>query len=222
MRITKYVHACLLLEKGADKILFDPGKFSFLQGKVKASRFENISAIILTHCHPDHIDDDALKQIIENNPQSSVLANTEIKNKLAEKDIKVEVLENGTRAVGNFSVEAFDAAHEKILADEIPQNTAYVVDDIFVHPGDSLAESVLTKARTRILALPTMAPWETELQAFEFAKKMSPEKVVPIHDGYVKDFFLESRYAALQKFLKKESIEFLWMSSAGDFIEVEY
>lgn len=220
MRITKYIHACLLIEKEADKILFDPGKFSFAEGKVKPSRFENLSAIILTHCHPDHIDDDALKTIVENNPNAVVLANSEIKNKLAEKDIIVEVLESGTRKVGNFSIEAFDAAHEKILADEIPQNTAYVIDDLLVHPGDSLAETVLAKAKTKILALPTMAPWETELQAFEFAKKMAPEKVVPVHDGYVKDFFLKSRYAALQKFLKKENIEFLWMSEAGDFIDV--
>ncbi len=220
MRITKYIHACLLLEKDADKILFDPGKFSFAEGKVKPNQFENLSAIILTHCHPDHIDDDALKTIIENNPNAVVLANTEIKNKLAEKDIKVEVLETGMQKVGGFSIEAFDAAHEKILADEISQNTAYIIDDLLIHPGDSLAESILIRAKTRILALPTMAPWETELQAFEFAKKMSPEKVVPIHDGYVKDFFLESRYAALQKFLKKEDIEFLWMSKAGDFIDV--
>lgn len=220
MRITKFIHACLLIEKDADKILFDPGKFTFVEGKVKPSQFKNLSAIILTHCHPDHIDDDALKEIIENNQNAVVLANTEIKNKLAEKDVKVEVFESETRKVGNFSIEAFDAPHEKILADEIPQNTAYSVDDVFIHPGDSLAESLLTKAKTKILALPTMAPWETELQAFEFAKKMSPEKVVPIHDGYVKDFFLESRYAALQKFLKKEDIEFLWMSKAGDFIDV--
>ena len=34
MRISKYIHACLLVEKGADKILFDPGKFSFIEGLV--------------------------------------------------------------------------------------------------------------------------------------------------------------------------------------------
>ncbi len=35
MKITKYIHSCLLLEKDTDKILFDPGKFSFAEGKVK-------------------------------------------------------------------------------------------------------------------------------------------------------------------------------------------
>lgn len=220
MKITKYIHSCLLIENGTDKILFDPGLFSFVEGKVKPSQFAGLSAIILTHNHPDHIDADSLKKIIENNPNAIVLANSEIKRKLAEKDIAVEAFETGTRAVGAFKIEAFDAPHEKILADEIPQNTAYVVDGDFVHPGDSIAETVYQYAGTKILALPTMAPWETELQTFEFAKKMRPQFAVPVHDGYAKDFFLESRYENFQKFLKKETIEFQWMSKAGDFFEI--
>lgn len=220
MKIIKYIHSCLLIENATDKILFDPGKFSFVEGKVKPSQFTNLSAIILTHNHPDHIDADSLKEIIKNNPNAVPLANREIKTKLAEKDVAVETFEAGTRSVGAFQIEAFDAPHEKILADEIPQNTAYVVDGAFVHPGDSLAESVVRYAGTKILALPTMAPWETELQTFDFAKKMRPQFVVPIHDGYAKDFFLEARYENFQKFLKRENIEFQWMNKAGDYFEI--
>ncbi len=149
MRITKYIHSCLLIENESDKILFDPGLFSFVEGKVKPSQFTDLSAIILTHNHPDHIDADSLKEIIENNPNVVVLANTEIKNNLAEKQIIVEAFETGTRQVGKFHIEAFDAPHEKILADEIPQNTAYVIDNVFVHPGDSLAESVVKRSGTK-------------------------------------------------------------------------
>ncbi|CAN5128225.1 MBL fold metallo-hydrolase [soil metagenome] len=220
MKITKYIHSCLLLEKDTDKILFDPGLFSFVEGKVKPNQFQDLTAIILTHCHPDHIDDESLKQIIDNNPKTVVLANTQIQSKLAEKKISVEVFENGTRQIGSFNVEALDAPHEKLLADEIPQNTAYIVDEVFLNPGDSLAESLYAKKNTRVLALPLMAPWETELQTFEFAKKMSPQQVVPIHDGYAKDFFLESRYQTFLKFLKREEIEFLWMNKPGDFTEL--
>ncbi|MDQ3750517.1 MAG: MBL fold metallo-hydrolase [Acidobacteriota bacterium] len=220
MRITKYIHSCLLIENETDKILFDPGLFSFVERKIKPSQFTDLLAIILTHNHPDHIDAHSLKEIIENNPDAVVLANTEIKNKLAEKEIAVEAFETGRRRVGNFNIEAFDAPHEKILADEIPQNTAYVIDNVFVHPGDSLAESVVKRSGIKILALPTMAPWETELQTFDFAKKMSPQYVVPIHDGYAKDFFLESRYENFQKFFKRENIEFQWMNKTGDFFEI--
>lgn len=221
MKITQYVHSCLLIEKGLSRILFDPGLFSFVEGQVKPKQFQNLQGIILTHCHPDHIDDESLKTIIENNPHAVVLANAEIAGKLGEKQISVEGFETGTRTVGDFTVEAFDAPHEKLLADEIPQNTAYVLDDLLVHPGDSLAESVLQKTGTKVLALPTMAPWATELQVYDFAVKMSPQFVVPIHDGYAKDFFIKSRHQTFQKFLKKEDIGFQWMSAAGDFFEIQ-
>lgn len=221
MKITKHIHACLLIEKGASRILFDPGLFSFVEGKVKPDQFKDLDGIILTHCHPDHIDDDSLKIIIENNPKAVVLANSEIVEKLGEKHIAVEVFEEGARTVGDFSIEAFDAPHEKLLADEIPQNTTYVIDNLLIHPGDSLAERVFQKAGTKVLALPMMAPWGTELQVYDFAVKMRPEFVVPIHDGYVKDFFLKSRYETMQKFLKRESIEFQWMNAPGDYFETE-
>lgn len=219
MRITKYIHSCLLIEKDADKILFDPGLFTFVEGIVKPSQFQNLSAIVLTHNHPDHIDADSLKQIVENNANAVVLANSEIIEKLAEKNIEAETFESGTRTIASFVLEAIDAPHEKILADESPQNTAYLIDDIILHPGDSLSVNLYSKKNTPILLLPIMAPWETELQTFEFAREMSPQYAVPIHDGYVKDFFLESRYENFSKFLKRENIEFQWMSKAGDFFE---
>lgn len=220
MKITKYIHSCLVVEKGADKILFDPGLFSFVEGTIKPSQFQDIQAIILTHNHPDHIDADSLKEIIENNPNAVVLANSEIVEKLSEKDIKAEVFESGKRIVNSFELEALDAPHEAILADEIPQNTAYIIDDKILHPGDSLSKNLYPRTGIEVLCLPTMAPWETELQTFEFAKQMSPQTVVPVHDGYAKEFFLESRYQNFQKFLEKENIKFQWMSKAGDFVEI--
>lgn len=220
MKITKYIHSCLLIEKGADKILFDPGLFSFVEGIIKPSQFQDIGAIILTHNHPDHIDADSLKEIIENNREAVVLANSEIVGKLGEKDITAEIFETGKRAVNSFALKALDAPHEAILADEIPQNTAYIIDDKILHPGDSLSRNLYPRKGIEVLCLPTMAPWETELQTFEFAKQMSPQTVVPVHDGYAKEFFLESRYQNFQKFLEKENIKFQWMSKAGDFVEV--
>ena len=220
MRITKYIHSCLEIEKGSDKILFDPGKFSFLDGSVKPDQFQNIRAVIVTHKHPDHIDADALKKILENNENAVVLANSEIVKMLAEKDISAEVFEEGKRSIANFEIEAFDAPHEKLLADEIPQNTAYIVDEKILHPGDSYHKNLYERRNTQILCLPTMAPWATELQTYDFAKEMSPEYIVPIHDGYSKDFFLEMRYENYDKFFKKDNIQFQWMNKAGDYFEL--
>jgi len=37
MRVSKYLHSCLLIENDGGKILFDPGKFSFAEGLVKTA-----------------------------------------------------------------------------------------------------------------------------------------------------------------------------------------
>lgn len=220
MKITKYIHSCLLIEKGSDKILFDPGLFSFAEGLVKPSQFEDIQAIIITHKHPDHVDADSLKEILKNNETAIVLANSDIVKMLSEKEIAAEVFESGERSIAGFNFEAFDAPHEAILADELPQNTAYVIDGNIVHPGDSYNKNLYKFKGTSVLCLPTMAPWTTELQTFDFAAAMSPEYIVPIHDGYAKDFFLESRYQNFKKYFDQKNIKFQWMSAAGDYVEL--
>src|SRR4051812_33056523 len=111
MRITKYIHACLLVEEGSDRILFDPGKFSLIEGLVKPDVFRDLSAVILTHQHPDHVDDDALATIMDNNPGAVLLTNTDLQTRLAEKKISAEMFESGRRSVGHFSFEAVEAKH---------------------------------------------------------------------------------------------------------------
>lgn len=220
MKITKYIHSCLLLENETSKILFDPGKFSFVEGNVQPGEFRDLSAVILTHFHPDHIDEESLTTIIKNNPDAEVLANSEIHQKLAEKDIASRVFEQGTIEFDAFKLEAIDAPHEKLLADTIPQNTAYLVNDAFLHPGDSLSENLYPRKGVRLLALPIMAPWGTELKIYEFAVRMVPQTVLPIHDGFAKDFFLKSRYENYENFLKREGIEFIHAGKAGDSISI--
>jgi L-ascorbate metabolism protein UlaG (beta-lactamase superfamily) len=222
MRISKYIHSCLLVEKEGDKILFDPGRFSFVEGLVTPQQFQNLSAVVLTHQHPDHIDEDALQIILTNNPSAIVLTNTEIQIRLVSKGIGTENFEAGRRALRSFTIAAFDAPHAPILDADPPQNTAYLIDDIFLHPGDSFADSLFAKKNTPILALPIMAPWMTELDVVDFAHRMSPQRIIPIHDGYAKEFFLQQRYNNLAKHFTRRGIQFQWMSQPGDSVETEH
>jgi L-ascorbate metabolism protein UlaG (beta-lactamase superfamily) len=221
MRISKYIHACLLVEKGADKILFDPGKFSFIEGLVKPEQFRNLSAVVLTHQHPDHIDDEALAKILDNNPSAVVLANTEISTRLAQKGIVTEVFETGSRQLGSFTLAAFDAPHAPLLNATPPQNTAYLVDNSFLHPGDSFSDSLNVVKNTIALALPIMAPWNTELEIAAFAGRIRPRQVVPIHDGYAKDFFRRTRYENFENYFSKQGIEFIPLDAPGASVEVD-
>lgn len=244
MRIRKFLHSCLLLEKGEDRILFDPGKFSFIQGGVapcghshhgaeegstapevrgelSPSDFTNLRAVIITHSHPDHMDDEAIEIIVENNPEAVILGNSGIASALHEKGIAVELFEEGSRAIGGFRVDAYEARHEKIVAAKIPPNTAYIVDETLLNPGDSYAYSLDTlRGKFDVLALPVMAPWCTEIDTIGFAERMNAKRILPIHDGYAKDFFLRMRYENFENHFNAQGVKFERLQRAGDSVDL--
>jgi L-ascorbate metabolism protein UlaG (beta-lactamase superfamily) len=220
MRVTKFIHACLLVEEGNERILFDPGKFTFVEKLVKPDDFHSLSAIVLTHRHPDHIDDDALKTIVDNNPQVQVLGNSQIKAELNDQSIEVKVFEKGAHRVGTLRLEAREARHAPLLNAATPQNIAYIVNERLLHPGDSLDRSLDSFRGIDVLALPVMAPWSTELEVANFALRISPKRIIPIHDGYAKDFFLKQRYQNFEKYFKQHEIDFHALSEPGASLKV--
>lgn len=219
MRVYKYIHSCLVVEQGDEKILFDPGIFSFIEGAVRPETFQDISTIILTHQHPDHVDINALKQIVTLS-NASVLTNSEGKTTLAKEGIEANVLEEGSQQTKNFTIRALSSDHAAILAPKLPQNTAYILNDTFLNPGDSFASFLNPLKGIKVLALPVMAPWLTELTVAEFAERISPQMVVPVHDGYVKDFFIKQRYDNYQRHFSEQGVKFQYMSKPGDAVDI--
>jgi L-ascorbate metabolism protein UlaG (beta-lactamase superfamily) len=219
MRIYKYIHSCLLVEEGDEKILFDPGTFSFIDGQVRPETFKDISTVIITHQHPDHVDVSALKNILALSG-AIVITNSEGKTALQKENIGVQVLEEGDYRTKNTTIRALPAAHEKILSPTLPQNTAYVINDAFLNAGDSFASSLSALKGIQALALPVMAPWNTELAVAQFAETIAPHIVIPVHDGYAKDFFLKQRYDNYEKHFSSHNIQFQKMSSPGDSVDV--
>ncbi len=220
MRVYKYVHSCLVVEEGEDKILFDPGIFSFIEGAVRPETFRDVSTVILTHQHPDHVDISALKQILALS-NASVVTNSEGKAALAKEGIEAQVLEEGSQQTKNFTVRALSAEHAEILSPTLPQNTAYILNDTFLNPGDSFASFLNPLKGIKVLALPVMAPWLTELMVAEFAERIAPSIVVPVHDGYVKDFFIKRRYANYEQHFSSQGIKFMSMGKPGDVADIK-
>lgn len=177
MRLTKYGHSCLLVETGDARVLLDPGGFS--------SGFEDLeglTAILVTHQHPDHVDADALPRLLDRNPEATLYADEGSAAKLRD-DAGIDatatspgdVLDVGCR------IEVGSGIHAEIHPD-IPRipNVGYLIDGRLWHPGDSL---VAPDTEVEILALPTVAPWMRIAMAIDFYREVAPRVAVPIHDA---------------------------------------
>ena len=218
MRIYKYIHSCLLVEEGNGRILFDPGIFSFIEGKVSPANFSDLSLIVVTHQHVDHVDTPALKTILEHN-QVPVLTNTATQAYLAKEGITATALDEGEYKVGSFTIRAIPAEHEKVLF-PVPQNTAFLVNDLMLHPGDSLDPGLYTLKGIPALALPIMAPWATVRDAAKFAEALKPDLAFPIHDGFAKEFFVEGQQKNFSKYFAEAGIPFQPIAHQVEWIEV--
>ena len=85
MRITKYGHACLLLEEGSARILIDPGAFS--QG---FEELTGLTAVLLTHQHMDHVQAKTLKPLLDQNADAKLYADADTTAMLAKEGIEVQ------------------------------------------------------------------------------------------------------------------------------------
>ena len=127
--------------------------------------------------------------------------------------------EQGTRRVGATSVRAVAAEHAALLGAVPPPNVAYVIEEKLLHPGDSFARSLDACRGIPLLALPVAAPWTSELGAAEFAERIAPRTIVPIHDGYVKEPFARMRHENYEKHFSRGGIAFRSLLHPGDAID---
>jgi L-ascorbate metabolism protein UlaG (beta-lactamase superfamily) len=175
MRITKYGHSCLHISEGSASILIDPGAFS--QG------FETLSgltAVLVTHQHPDHLDPKRLPLLLRGNPGATLYADAGSVDLLAKEGITATPVASGDRLDVGIGVEVFAGDHA-IIHRDIPviPNACYLVGGRLLHPGDSL--TVLDRP-VEILALPTSAPWMAVKEAVDYFRAVDPKAAIPIHD----------------------------------------
>lgn len=212
MTITKYLHSCVLLEEADKRILIDPGSFSFAEGLVKPEQIPLPDLILITHEHSDHFFPEALHVLTQGGAQ--ILSTPNVVQRCRDESLKATVLKPGeTFTLGPFTIAAVEAAHEDLPLAK-PQNVAFLVNGL-LHPGDSLHTKLTTPPA--ILALPVTAPWMRVLEAVECAKKLKPQTVIPIHDGYVKDFFLGAIHAMVRSHLEPEGMRTISLGPGESF-----
>ncbi|QEM16659.1 MBL fold metallo-hydrolase [Mucilaginibacter sp. P4] len=207
MKISKYLHSCLLFELDGYQLLFDPGKFSFAEGLVTPQLFVDVRTIVITHIHPDHFDIDILKSIVELSG-AVVVTNSQVGRELDKINLKYILLEEGTHRAGPFKLQAFPVRHELIMDNPLPQMTGFLINNKVLHPVDSMEEKLLNFKGIELLIMVSMAPFANEPTISAFADELYPKQILPVHDGFAKDFFILQRYAAYKKHFDKQGIKF--------------
>jgi L-ascorbate metabolism protein UlaG (beta-lactamase superfamily) len=174
MRLIKYMHACVRLERDGAVLVIDPGTFTEREALAGAN------AVLVSHEHFDHLDADALRAVWADNPDLRVFTNAELAAKLD--DLPVTAVGVGEEfAAAGFGVRAYGGRHAEIYG-SLPgiANLGYLVEEAVYHPGDSFA---MPDAPVRILLVPISAPWLKIAESIELVRAVKPELAVPIHDA---------------------------------------
>jgi len=186
MQLTHFGHSCLLasIPDGSDadtNILFDPGTFSH--------GFEGItglSAILITHQHPDHADTARPPALIDANPQAALYADPQTAAQLGSPWQAVQV--GDELSVGHLTVRGIGGQHA-VIHPEIPviDNISYLLGDSghparLMHPGDAL---FVPGEPVDVLATPAAAPWMKISEAVDYLRAVAPTHAVPIHQAII-------------------------------------
>ncbi|MFG1920310.1 MBL fold metallo-hydrolase [Cryptosporangium sp. NPDC048952] len=176
MRFQKFGHACVLVEDADARVLIDPGAFA--QGW---EDLRDLTAVLVTHQHFDHLDLDRLPALLEANPDAVVHTDQGSAGVLAEQGVRAEgVAAGATFTLNGLTVEAIGVDHAVIHPDiPVIPNVGYLLGGRFFHPGDALT---VPKQPVEILGAPTAAPWLKLWEAIEYVRAVAPRVAIPIHE----------------------------------------
>ncbi|MEU4574432.1 MBL fold metallo-hydrolase [Nonomuraea sp. ATR24] len=180
MKLTKYGHACVRLEKDGKVLVVDPGTFT------ADPVLDGADAVLVTHEHADHLDIDRLAAA---SPGLEVWTCAAVAAELSGVPVRVHVVEHGDdfQAAG-FSVRVFGEWHAKNHPDvPIVSNVGFLVDDEVFYPGDALT---VPGVEVPTLLVPTNAPWMKLSEMVGYLREVRPARAFSTHDGLLNDFGL--------------------------------
>ncbi|WP_030014726.1 MBL fold metallo-hydrolase [Curtobacterium sp. S6] len=184
MRLTKYTHSCIRLDKDGSVLVLDPGNFSSADEIREA--LDDASFLLITHEHPDHYERETVHAVLNERRDLQVYATQTAADELREAVSNPERIHavHGEEEfdAGPYHVRTFGGQHA-LIHPLIPtiQNVGFLIDDNLYHPGDSLI--VPHQIRVQNLLIPIHAPWNKLHEVVDFLASVRPKRAFPIHDA---------------------------------------
>ncbi|WP_104092184.1 MBL fold metallo-hydrolase [Arthrobacter sp. GMC3] len=218
MLLTKFTHACVRLEKEGQVLVLDPGVFS-----ETSTALAGAGAILITHEHADHIDQDAVLAALAANPALPVYAPATVAATLRSAAPAVagqvhDTAAGDTFTTVGFAIRCFGGQHA-LIHPSIPvvANVGYLVDDAVYHPGDSLIVPAGVQVRT--LLVPVHAPWSKVAEVVDFVVSVRAPRAFQIHDGLLNEKGLSFTESHIARVGAEHGTDFRHLA-AGESVEL--
>lgn len=204
MKLTKYEHACLIVDNDQTKLIIDPGCFTTLPEDLSG-----IGCLVITEEHVDHFDLKNVRKIIAQNSNLTILTTAVVATMLVKESINAEAISgHQTMKVGGFSLHFYETPHAPIYQNSPCQSLAVKVDDYLYYPSDTYRTIEDT---VEILALPTSGTWHKIEEAIDLANAINSRKILATHNGLYND----NGQAVANKFIttniSDETREFIYL-----------
>ncbi|MFP7759824.1 MBL fold metallo-hydrolase [Marisediminicola sp. LYQ85] len=176
MKVTKYEHSCLVLEKSGQSLIVDPGMFT-----TPLSDARGVTAIVITHEHPDHWTPEQLRRILDVNSGATIYGPAGVAAAAGD-DVDVTVVAAGDEIeAGPFSLRFFGGTHAEIHR-SIPlvDNVGVLVDGELYYAGDSFFIPEGVDIPT--LAVPAGAPWLKIGEVIDYVEAIAPRRSFAVHE----------------------------------------
>jgi len=209
MRITKFRHAAVRLEKDGQALVIDPGMFT------EPEAVDGAAAVLVTHEHADHLDVDRLRRV-----EVPVYAGEGVAQALRDQapDVaeRLQVVGEGDEVTAAGMRVSVHGRQHAVIHEDIPRivNTAFLVDDEVFHPGDSWTAP---PHPVPTLLVPVHAPWMRLAEAVDFARAHTGGTALAVHDGLLNDDGLGVTQRVLGGLLESSGQEYRRLEPGADF-----
>ena len=211
MELTKYEHACFVVEKDGKSVVVDPGELTtdFVMP-------DDVVAVVVTHEHRDHLDTDQLTTIADANPKVVIIGPADVTAKL--KNFETRTVHGGDNfTIDGIELEFYGGKHAAIHPSwPLAQNVGVMIDERVYYPGDSFT---IPEKSVDTLALPIGAPWLKVSEAVDFMTAVAPRFAFPTHDAVLSHDGQGFSDATVAKFAEAADIEYRRID--GETIEIE-